>query len=423
MPPQNRKSEYTILAVLGLVTAVVLLAMAWRGMLRERDSGPTGVRTTRSTNDDGLLIGYTLFERLGIPVRRSDHMLIASQLDAAGTVFLIDPLVPVGAAESADLGPWLARGGVLVTTEVIANLAPALRALAWERPARHRPRVLPVGEGDSTQVPRESQSLPLAREVSTVYFQTADALAPTPSDPNLRQGMEPLFTDERGVRLAQWRVGRGRLILLSDSSFLANRNLAQGDNAVLAANLIAYAQAAAGDPQVVFNEYHFGAGSFGRGMRVLAGLLFTTSAGWAILALTAAGILFLLYRGRQFGPRRDFGQQRRRSKLEYVRAVGATYRAAGAHRLTLRLIYTWFRRQTTLRTGLAANAANRVVAAELARRGPSSAGQYQRILDECDRVLAQPQISPRQLTAAVAQLARIEKEALHGSGNGTQPGR
>jgi len=420
MSPKNHKSEYTILALLGLVTAVALLWMAWSGLLREQRAGRTGVRTTRSTSDDGTLICYTLFERLGLPVERSNEMLVADQLAGVGTVFLIDPIVPVGAAEVQDLGAWVARGGVLVTTEVIARLYPAPRKPAKESPRSSRPYVPPQVEGYFTEVPEAAKSLPLAREVAATFFETSDALPPDPKAPT--SGMQPLFAEGRGVRIAQWNVGRGRVIFLRDSSFLANVNIAQGDNAILAANLVSYAQAQAGGPRVVFNEFHYGAG-FGQGMGVLAIMLMTTSAGWAVLALTAAGILFLFYQGRQFGPRRGFGQQRRRSKLEYVRAVGATYRAAGAHRLTLRLIHTWFRQQMMNQTGLTASASNSLVARELARRGRSTAADYQHILDECDRVLSQPTISQRQLTTAVAQLARIEKEILHGSGNGKQPGR
>jgi hypothetical protein len=421
--PKSHKSEYTILAVLGLVTAAALLWMGWAGMLREPRAGTPGVRTTRSANDDGLLIGYTLCERLGLPVERSNRMLTLDQLEGAGTVFLIDPLVPVGAVEIADLKTWIARGGVLVTTEALANLSPALRGLAKDRPAHLRHRMPPTEPGHLTQVPTEAKSLALARDVSTTFFETGEILPAPRPDPNASTSlMEPLFTEGRGVRIAQWRMGRGRIILLSDSSFLANANIAEGDNALLWANLVSYAQARAGNPRIVFNEYHFGAGGFGQGVGVLARMLVTTSPGWAVLALTGAGILFLFYQGRQFGPRRGFGQQRRRSKLEYVRAVGATYRAAGAHRLTLRLIYTRFRQQMMIRTGLTAGASNRLVAQELARRGRLPAADYQRILDGCDRVLAQTTISPRQLTVAVGQLARIEKEILHGSGNGKQPG-
>jgi len=274
------------------------------------------------------------------------------------------------------------------------------------------------------KVPEEARTLPVARDVATAYFETDAVFRPDRADANTpASGVEPLFTEDRGVRIAQWRVGRGRVLLLSDSSFLANANIAEGDNALLAVNLVSYAQAQAQPPRIVFNEFHFGAGGFGRGIGALGVLLFTTSPGWAVLALTAAGILFLIYQGRQFGPRRDLGRQRRRSKLEYVQAVGATYRAAGAHRLTLRLLYTWFRPQLTNRTGLAAGAPNQLVARELARYGRSRAADYERILDGCDRLLDRPAISARQLTGAVAQLARIEKEVLHGSGNGNRPGR
>ncbi len=425
MPPKNPKSEYTILTVLGLVTALALGWMAWRGMLREQREGRTGVRTTRSTSDDGMLIGYTLFERLGLPVERSNQMLLADQLDGVGTVFLIDPLVPVGAVETEDLGAWVAHGGVLVTTELIANLSPATRKLAKEiptpSPQRHRH---PTEEGRFTKVPEEAKSLPLARDVSGIFVETSDVLPARPPDSNAPTSiLEPLFTAGTGVRIAQWGVGRGRVILLSDSSFLANVNTAQGDNAILATNLVSYAQAQATSPRIVFNEFHYGSGGFGQGMGVLAVMLFTTSPGWAVLALTTAGILFLFYRGRQFGPRRDFGRQRRRSKLEYVRAVGATYRAAGAHHLTLRLIYTWFRQQLTNRAGLTASASNSLVAQELARYGRSEAADYEQMLDECDGVLSQQMISQRQLTATLTQLVRLEKEILHGSGNGKQPGR
>jgi hypothetical protein len=421
MPPQSHKSEYTILAVLGVATAVALLWMAWAGVLREQRAGAPGVRTTRSTNEDGLLIGYTLFERLGLPVERSNRMLISDQLEGVGTVFLIDPRVPVGAAEVQDLGAWLARGGVLVTTEVLATLSPASQKPAKEIPRPTRPHVPSKVEGYFTKVPEEAKSLPLAREVGATFFETNWVLHPDPNAPP--GGMQPLFTDACGARIAQWRIGRGCVVHLRDSSFLANGNIAEGDNAVLAANLVGYAQAQANHPRVIFNEFHFGTGGFGAGIGVLALMLFTTSPGWAVLALTAAGILFLFYQGRRFGPRRGFGQQRRRSKLEYVRAVGATYRVAGAHRLTLRLIYTWFRQQVMNRTGLTTGASNHLVAQELARRGRSPAAEYQRILDGCDRVLSQPTISPRQLTAALGQLARIEKEVLHGSGNGKPPGR
>ncbi len=426
MSLKAHKSEYKILAVLAAATGLVLFWMVWRGLVHEKASGRSGVRTTRSTNIDGTLACYVLFERLGIPVERSNDMLLLDRLGDATVVFLIDPIVPVRAGETADLGTWIARGGVLVTTDLPYDLAPALDRLRNAQPA-HRRRHTQGARTTSAQTRVTSEaarSMPLARDVSAMQFETVRVFDREPQDSNDFQNLlVPLFADDQGVRVAEYPLGRGRIILLSDSSFLANGRIAQADNAVLAANLVSYALAQSSGRRVVFDEYHFAFGGRDEGFRLLAGMLFTTSAGWAVLALTAAGSLFLLYQGRQFGPRRGLGKQRRRSKIEYVQAVGATYRAAGAHRLTLRLLYDWFRRRLTNQAGLPAGAPNRLVAEELARRSGANAADYQQTLDECDRTLARTMVSQRQLTVVVEQLARIEKETSDGFGNGKRPGR
>ena len=135
-------------------------------------------------------------------------------------------------------------------------------------------------------------------------------------------------------------------------------------------------------------------------------------------------LLFLFLKGRQFGPRRDFRrQQRRRSKLEYVYAVGATYRAAGAHGLTFQLIYSWFRQRIAGRVGVSPTAPNRFIAQELAHRCGSDAKPYLQALDESDTLLSQATVSQHQLAAAVERLVRIEKEVLNGFGDGKRDRR
>ena len=183
MSPKSHKSEYTILAILGLVTTIVLLGMAWSGLLREQRGGRTGVRTTRSASDDGMLICYTLFERLGLPVERSNRMLISDQLDGVGTVFLIDPIVPVGAAEIEDLGAWIARGGVLVTTEVIATLSPTMRKLAQGDAAASSTPCAAGGAGAVHGGARRSAIVAPVREVSVTYFETSAVFARRPAGP------------------------------------------------------------------------------------------------------------------------------------------------------------------------------------------------------------------------------------------------
>jgi hypothetical protein len=265
--------------------------------------------------------------------------------------------------------------------------------------------------------------LPLARDVASVNLIGADVLESEWFEPDYPALLTSLFEDERGPRIAERAVGRGRLILLSNSSFMANGLITRQDNAVLAVNLISYASAQAGSEKIVFDEYHFGYGGRNGGFRVLGGMLLTTSAGWAVLSLTAVGILFLIYKGRQFGPRRGLAKERRRSKTEYLFAVGATFRSAGAHRLTFALINTWFRRRAAHAVGMVPSASNEAIAGGLARLGSLDSAECRRTLDECDRLAARPKISERQLRLAVAQLVRIEREVLHGSGNGQRASR
>jgi hypothetical protein len=421
MPRKAHKSEYTILLVLAVVTGFVLFWLARQGMIRDDTSERQPVRTTRSAGAEGMLACYMLFEQLGIEVSRSNRMLLSPELQDAAVVFLIDPIIPVHPDERMDLGQWVARGGVLVTTESMKDLDSATDRLPLRgytsQPRNH-------AGGLSTEVSASLRTLPLARDVSTVCLQS-HRVFDLKEDPSVTtRPPESLFADSLGVRIVGHQMGRGRILVLSDSSFLANNAVARDDNSVLAANLAAYALTTSGSRKITFDDYHFGAGGVHQGFGVLGSMLFTTSAGWCVLTLTAAGLLYLILRGRRFGPRRDFRQQqRRRSKLEYVHAVGATYRAAGAHGLTFQLIYGWFRQRIAARTGLSPAAANRLLARALAGRGGQDPDEYERVLDRCDALRSQNTISQHQLATALAQLARLEKETLHGFGDGKRDRR
>ena len=207
--------------------------------------------------------------------------------------------------------------------------------------------------------------------------------------------------------------GKGRLIILSDSSFLANGQIGKSDNSILAANLVAYALSKARGNRVVFDEYHLGYGYHETGFGVLSKLLFTSPAGWAVLSLTAAGVLFMLQEGRRFGFRRSLETKKRRSKIEYIYGVGSTYRSAGATRLTLKLVLTGLKRRATGLVGLAQNASNQLIATELSRRTGADPRQYQEVLDRCDRLLGRAGLSERHLLLTMRQLAQIEMEIFN----------
>ena len=270
-----------------------------------------------------------------------------------------------------------------------------------------------------TAIPRQDARRALARDVAKLLVSSDTAIPfSEASDDEDVDAVEILLTDtdrnRRNVpsfRIAARPLGEGRVIFLADTSFLANSRIGKDDDAVLAVNLAAYAASKARGNRLAFDEYHFGLGHHDTGWTVMAGMLVTTGAGWAVLVLTAAGLLYLVYRGRRFGTRRPAPPAKRRSKLEYVHAVGATYRAAGAHRLALALIFRWFRRRAALWAGVPASAPLADLAERLARRTGRPADRYVRILSACETAIATPdQTSGHRLTSLLNQLGEIESE-------------
>jgi hypothetical protein len=421
MPAKSYKSEVVILATLGIFSAVVVLLLLAHGWLGEQEAQGLWVRTSRSTNVEGTIVCYTLFERLGVPLSRSDKPLLDETLQQIDVLYLIDPIVPVQRGEQVALSQWVSGGGVLVCTSSGSGFPFTPHGIG-EHPSNEdnsleAPSLTHAEARASfpTQVPAEAPALPLARGVSEVHLDDACVLDVNKEMTSAsRVPAEKLFADTCGVRIAAWRTGVGRVIVLSNSSFLSNRHIGKKDNAILAVNLGAYALSQAQGGRAAFDEYHYGFGTRETGWAVLTGTLFRTTPGWAILSVAASGVLFLVYKGRRFGTRRAPGRARRRSKLEYVHAVGATYLAAGAHRLAFNIIFQWFRRRSTERAGLPTSAPSTEIAARLARRTGASAERYAGILQDCEAALAGPTLSPRRMSTLLGQLAAIESEVFDG---------
>lgn len=422
MSAKKHKSDYFILSILGLLTTGVLILLVISDMVRQDRSESLGSRTTYSTNINGTIVPFTLFKRLGISVTRLERALVRDVLEDIDVLFQLDPVIPMHADETEDMRAWLISGGVFICTEVPMDFANELRSLRslsrnsirFRRFGPTQQRTNQIESSELTSIPVEHNRLPLARDVSKISFDTSDVLRNDVVDSNKpRSGIEPLFVDDLGVRIATQKFGRGRFIVLSDSSFLVNGKIGKNDNSILATNLVCYALSKARGTKVVFDEYHQDSSHHVGGFNVLGKSLFTTPAGWAVLSLTVAGVFYLIYKGRRFGSRRDIKKKQLRSKLDYVYSVGATYRAAGANRLVLELVHDWLKRKMTSLTGLVHNASNETTAAELSRRTDADRRQCKEVLDRCDRLLARKRLSQRDLLLAMKQLARIEMEVFN----------
>jgi len=374
----KRKTDYLILGVLGALIIGVLFALVFSGWVRQDRSGMPGVRTTLSTNVDAAIVCYTLFERLGISVGRSEKVLIGDVFGKIDVLFLLNPIIPIHAGEIKNLQAWLIGGGVLICTEIPKGLRPNLDKLEKNKSSSSNFSHMPKkpkrsGRSQATPIPIEWRSMPLARDISEVHFETFDTFDADTLDPNHPGGaFEPLLFDNCGIRIVAHELGHGHIIILSDSTFLANGQIGKSDNSVLAVNLVSYALSKARGKKVVFDEYHLGFGYHQTGFRVLGKMLFSTAAGW-----------------------------------------GSTYRSAGANRLTLELIYDWLKHKATNLAGLTPNASNGTIANELSRRSGSDPQKYKEVFDRCDKLIAQTSLSERHLLLIIKQLVQIEMEIFN----------
>ena len=403
MSARGHRNDYIILAGL----AVLLTAGVWfMTASEESESAKIPIRTTHSTHRQGVMACLMLYEKLGFSVSRSHAPLLSHHMEAMDVLLILDPIVALRSGERACLAGWVRDGGVLICT---VNGFREVHGMIHEDSFSH-----------VYSRRFDSYRGPLARDV--VAADLADRRT-IQADPNARTAPDlgsprELLGDPDGPLIVERTCGRGRLIVLSDSSVLCNERLGEADNAVLAANLAAYSLTAAHGDRVVFDEYHLGFGGQEGGFSLLGGMLFSTPAGWAVLCLTAGGIGLLIHKGRRFGTRRPLRQRQRRTKMEFVRSAGATCRAAGANSLAFVLLYHWFRQKCAARSGLPASAGDADIAAALARIGPRSRGEYEKALARGAAVTVQRALSNWQFNKMLAMLADMEWETDHGHSTG-----
>ena len=421
--PGGSRTDLVILGVLAAVAVAVVAFLTSSGLIRDESEGRLTVRTTYSAEPGGCLAAHMLFERMGVASQRCTRPLNEHVLDQYDVLFMLDPLLPMQAHERRQLLAWVRAGGVLVATEEVRD---QLRHPEhWDDVEVHEPdddpemrRLLRRYEDKSpgiTVVPPARRELPLSRDVGRVEFE--GTLVLTSPEETFGDGEErttvPLFRDEEGIRVAAESMGRGTVVVMSDCSFLSNDLLGREDNPVLAMNLATWGLSRARGDRLAFDEYHQGRGLRETGWTVMAAMLLTTSAGWAVLTVTGAGVLYLVYRGRRLGTRRSPGRVRRRSKVEYVRSVGATLRDARANDLVYRQIHGWFMKRLALRLSLPPTSPIEPIARAASRRAGIVDSRLRDVLERCDAAAKDPGLSTHRMVSLIRQLADVEREVVN----------
>lgn len=292
----RRRTGIVLAAVVG---ALLLVSLALR-VFAPAPSGPPS--SSYATQPRGLAAWHELLRDNGHTVRRLREPLELVSLRSDETVVVLDGQVT--RRDAAVLRRHVRGGGRLIAGG--AGIGWVERALALE--VRFR--------ADGPRVAEPLTPLPETLGVRRVSGAGEGSFGPGGAGLPLLAG-----TAGRDPIAVIAALGDGRVVLLADASPLQNRLLARHDNAVLALALTG-----GGSRPVAFLETPHG--FRGRGLAALPGR-------WqlALLGLAAAGLLWMLARGRRFGPPEDERRPLPPARREYVDALaGALARTRGRER-------------------------------------------------------------------------------------------
>jgi hypothetical protein len=327
---------------LALLAGIVVLNLGLAA-LRSATGGTPGGPTSSSyaTAPDGAAAFASLLARAGHDVVRERVTPHRTALDPSDTVVVLDaPFVLP--SDATALRRFLLRGGRLIASS---------QGSSWLRRVVSRP---PGWGAHPVTVARPLVPVSELRGVRRVE--------PAGIGAWVRAGSSlPVLGDRRGSILDIAAVGRGRALLLADSSPLQNVQLARADNARLASAL-------AGPParRVLFFENYHG---YGRGTGLSA-----IPARWqlAILLAGIATLVFMLARVRRLGPAEHAARPFAPSRREYVDSLAATLAKTRDRGEAIAPVRRELRDRITRRSGLPPTAPDADVAAAAARLGLTS---------------------------------------------------
>ena len=204
----------------------------------------------------------------------------------------------------------------------------------------------------------------------------------TPGTHALLAGRIDTIEDDGTTRTlaARFTLGRGEVVLLADPELIQNHALARGDNAVLAAHLVA-----GGGGVVVFDEFYHGLTVRGNPIWLLLKFPFGLLAG---LVVALAGVL--AWRGGvHIGPPLAEQGVNRRTLAEYIHAMAALFDRGRCHAAIARevrdgVLWTW-RKRLHLAAGQETPEA---ILERLGRRDPERARRLADAIRDLDALLA-----------------------------------
>ena len=366
MPVQLGSADRRIL----LAAAGVFLAMVAVTAFFARGAGEdVDIPSAYSTASRGCKAAFLLLQQAGYDAQTWERPL-AELPDGKGTLLLASPAGYPQHAEKAALEKFLRNGGRVIAAGRFAGF------------------YLPIDEGTAPsladqiqkQIPSLSPS-PITRAAPEITLVPRMYWRGT-------EDVVPLYGDEGGTVVVQYRVGSGSVLWLADPGPVTNAGLKEPGN-------LEFLLTALGPPQdgpVLWDEYVHGFERHGYSRHSRSMIA------WIFVQLGLVGLAVMATYSRRNGSTWSPPLERRLSPLEFVRTLGMVYQRAGAGAVGIDIWYQRFRFLLTRRLGLAINTSVHDLDRAVRDRGLLSPDdrKLSAVLSECESYRYDSSASPSQ---------------------------
>jgi len=444
-----------ITIILALAVLIAINSVAYVQEEKRQDSELAPNRSTYNAGSTGTRAFYDFLSESGYKVVRwreaPDKLLGDGGQNVETFVIVGRPLVPIDEDDAKSLLIWVASGGRLViidrrpedyllppagdwniTTDFVGPQSFSNDPETQEQMTKD---VMPLRPVQPTRLTLDVESVQPSRFFAAIKIFAPDKDAKEKAkqeerefdtilddEPPPPQPADSGETDEdvseyaspapvvhlataHAPLLVDYRHGRGRIVLLSDSYMVANDGIGLKDNLQLATNVVAARLDSSSDGLIAFDEFH-------QGRMATSNAFVTYFAGTPVLAIAGQIVLLVILilwtRGRRFARPLPLPQVDRRSSLEFVASMAELQQRARAYDLAIENIYSRTRRVLARYAGLDYNSPRREIAARVASRSTLSAHQIETLMRQSEEAINGGGISERQSIHLVKRLREVE---------------
>jgi hypothetical protein len=383
MPPSTSRDVILPVALLGVAVVLSVLTIA-----ATPASEVPGTGSTFSAGPRGTKAAYLMLSRLGYSTRRSFEPLADLPLDGSvGAVIVASPVLPVSAGDRARVKQFIEEGGTVLATGAGASLLPSLA-------------FLDLRTVEDEFVPRKTESVEAARGhgvagADSILLAREASVGPVPSPYIVRYGSAP------EAAVVEARIGKGRAVWFAGSDPMLNASATRVGHAELLLEILGEP----GDRPVIWAEYYHGHGrsfwSYVSGTPALA----------ILIQVAALGLVAFTTFGPRHGPLRPDPVPQRTSALEFVDALAALYRKAGAASGAVDIARQRTRRVLASLSGLDGTATNERLAQAAAVRLGIPAASVSETLRRADLASDIAAVRPPEALHIVGKLQAIATAA------------